>query len=88
MAERPTQSGLTQTFAVPDKDDIYDDPSIAPLEGALGSVEETDTLGLYSTNETIAVFFNSSYSLTVESQIITTPMPTLGLVIPTVATML
>jgi hypothetical protein len=88
MANRPRRSGLTQTSAVPDEDDIHDDPSIAPLEDTPGLAEETDTLGLYNTDETIAVFFNSSYSSTVESQSITTPTPTPGLVIPTVATTL
>jgi hypothetical protein len=68
MADQPRRSGLTQTSAVPDEDVIYHDPSIAPLEDSLGPAEETDTLGLYNTDETIAVFFNSSYSPTVESQ--------------------
>jgi hypothetical protein len=86
MADRPRRSGLTQTFAVPDEDDIYDDPSIAPLEDALGPTEETDTSGLYNTEETIPAFFNGSYSPTVESQSTTTPTPTPGPVVPTVAT--
>jgi hypothetical protein len=87
MANRPRRSGLTQTSAVPDEDDIDDDPSIAPLEDAPGPTEETDTLGIYNTDETIAMFFDSSYSPTVESQsTTTTPTPTPGPVIPTVAT--
>jgi hypothetical protein len=86
MADRPRRSGLTQTFAVPDEDDIYDDPSIAPLEDAPGPAEETDTSDLYNTEETITAFFNDSYSPTVESQSTTTPTPTPGLVVPTVAT--
>ena len=85
MASRPRRSGLTQTFAVPDEDDIYDDPPIAPLEDALGPTEETDTSGLYNTGETITAFFNGLYSPTVESQSTTTPTPTPGLVVPTVA---
>jgi hypothetical protein len=86
MADRPRLSGLTQTFAVPDEDDVYDDPSIAPLEDAPGPAEDTDNSGLYNTNETIAAFFNGSYSPTVESQSTTIPTPTPGPVIPTIAT--
>jgi hypothetical protein len=88
MADRLRRSGPTQTFAVPDEDDIYDDLSIAPLEDALGPTEETDTSGLYNTSETITAFFNGLYSLTVESQLTRTPTPTPGLVLPTVATTL
>ena len=44
MADRPRRSGLTQRFAVPDEDDIYDDPSIALLEDASGPAEETHAL--------------------------------------------
>lgn len=83
MADRPRRSGLTQRFAVPNEDDIYDDPSIVPLEDVPGPAEETNTFGLYKTNETIAAFFNGSHSLTVESQSTITPTPTLGLVIST-----
>lgn len=36
MADRTRRSSLTQTFAVPDEDDIYYDPSIAPLEDPSG----------------------------------------------------
>jgi hypothetical protein len=36
MADRPRRSGFTQTFTVPDEDDIYDNLSIAPLEDAPG----------------------------------------------------
>ena len=83
MANRPRRSGLTQRFAVPDEDDIYDNPSIVPLEDVPGPAEETDTFGLYKTNETIAAFFNGSHSPTVESQSTITPTPTPGLVIST-----
>lgn len=83
MADRPRRSGLTQRFAVPDEDDIYDDPSIVPLEDVPGPAEETDTFGLYKTNETIAAFFNGSHSPTVESQSTITPTPTPGPVIST-----
>jgi hypothetical protein len=86
MADRPRRSGLTQTFAVPDEDDIYDDPSIAPLEDAPGHTEETNASSLYNTNETITAFLNGSYSPTVESQLTTPPTPTPGLFIPTIAT--
>jgi hypothetical protein len=85
MADRPRRSGLTQTFAVPDEDDIYNDPSIALLEDASGPTEETDTSGLYNTDETITAFFNGSYSPTVESQSTTISTPTPGPVVPTIA---
>jgi hypothetical protein len=88
MADRPRRSGLTQTFAAPNEDDIYDDLTIAPLEDALGPTEETDTSGLYNTDETITAFFNGSYSLTVESQSTTISTPTPGPVVPTIATTL
>jgi hypothetical protein len=48
MADRPRRSSLTQTFAVTDEDDIYDDLSIAPLEDAPGPTEETSTSSLYN----------------------------------------
>ena len=65
MADQPRQSGLTQTFTVPNEDDIYDDPLIALLEDAPGPTEETNTSNLYNTKETVTMFFNSSYSPTV-----------------------
>jgi hypothetical protein len=86
MANQPRQSGLTQTFTVPNEDDMYDDPSIALLEDALRPTEETNTSGLYNTDETITAFFNSSYSPTVESQSTTISTPTPGPVVPTIAT--
>jgi hypothetical protein len=67
MADRPRRSGLTQIFAVPDEDDIYDNPSIVPLEDAPGYTEETNASSLYNTNEIITAFLNGSYSPTVES---------------------
>ena len=86
IVNRPRRSGPTQTFAVPKEDDIYDDPSITPLEDALKRTEETDTSGLYNAGETITAFFNGLYSPTVESQSTITPTPTPGLVLPTIAT--
>jgi hypothetical protein len=88
MADRPRRSGFTQTFTIPDEDDIYDNLSIALLEDAPGPAEETDTSSLYNTNETIAAFFNGSYNPTLENQSTTPPTPTPNPVIPIVATTL
>lgn len=54
MASRPRRSGLTQTFAIPNEDDIYDDASIAPLDES-GSTEDTDSPGLHDISETLEV---------------------------------
>ena len=61
MASRSRRSGLTQTFAVPDEDDIYDNASITPLEDAPRPAEETGTSSLHDINETIAAVSNNSY---------------------------
>ena len=52
MVNRPGRSRLTQPFAVPDEDDIYDDASIVPLDET-GTAEDTDDTSLVDINETI-----------------------------------
>jgi hypothetical protein len=71
MANHPRRSCLTQTFAVPDEDDIYDDASIAPLDES-GTAEDTDNTSLIDINETIAAFLNNTNS---QSQSTAPPMP-------------
>jgi hypothetical protein len=61
MANRPRRSRLTQTFAVPDEDDIYDNVLIAPLD-KLGTAEDTDNTSLVNSNERIAAFLNDADS--------------------------
>jgi hypothetical protein len=61
MANRPKRSRLTQTFAVPDKDNIYDNALIAPLDES-GTAEDTDDTSLIDINETIATFLNNADS--------------------------
>jgi hypothetical protein len=71
VANRPSRSRLTQAFAVPDEDDIYDDASIAPLDET-GTAEATDNNSLIDINETIAAFLHDADS---QSQSTATPMP-------------
>jgi hypothetical protein len=61
MANRPRRSRLTQTFAVPNEDDIYDDASIAPLDET-GTAEDTDNNSLIDINKTIAALLNDADS--------------------------
>ena len=77
MTNRPRRSGATQTFAVPDEDDIYDDSpaSTAQLEEEFKPVEDIDSPSFPNNNinETLAAFFydinsNSNSVPTVESQ--------------------
>ncbi|CAG5137353.1 uncharacterized protein ALTATR162_LOCUS72 [Alternaria atra] len=85
MTNRPRRSGATQTFAVPDEDDIYDNSpaSIALLEEEFGPVEDTNSPSFSDNNidETLAAFFydadsNSNSILTVESQSTAPSTPT------------
>jgi hypothetical protein len=77
MTNRPWRSGATQTFAVPDEDDIYNDSpaSIALLEEEFKPVEDTNSPSFpdNTINKTAAAFFydsdsNSNSIITVESQ--------------------
>jgi hypothetical protein len=61
MANRPRRSRLTQTFAVPNEDNIYDNASIAPLDES-GTAEDTDNTSLIDINERIAAFLNDADS--------------------------
>jgi hypothetical protein len=61
MANRPRRSRLTQTFAVPNEDDIYNDVSIAPLDES-GTAEDTENTSLININETIVAFLNNTDS--------------------------
>jgi hypothetical protein len=71
MANRPRRSRLTQTFAVPDEDDIYDNASITPLDES-GTAEDTDNTSLIDINERIAAFLNDADS---QSQLSAPPTP-------------
>jgi hypothetical protein len=77
MAYRPQRSGATQTFAVPDEDNIYNDSpaSIVLLEKEFKPVKDTNSPSFPNNNmnETLAAFFynansNNNSILTVESQ--------------------
>ena len=75
MTNRQRRSGATQTFAVPDEDDIYNDSlaSIAQLEGEFKPVEDINSPSFHNNiDKTLAAFFydinsNSNSVLTVES---------------------
>ena len=64
MAHRPRRSGATQTFAIPDEDDIYNDSSasIALLEEEFEPVEDTNSPSFPNNhmNKTLAAFFSST----------------------------
>jgi hypothetical protein len=74
MANRPRRSGLTQTFAVPNEDDIYDDASIAQLDES-GPTEDTDSSGLHDISETLAAFLNDANTPTIDDQSSVPPSP-------------
>ncbi|KAF7448758.1 Dimer-Tnp-hAT domain containing protein [Pyrenophora tritici-repentis] len=80
MANRPRRSRVTQTFAVPDEDDIYDNASIAPLDES-GTAEDTDNTSLIDINERIASFLNDA-----DSQSQSSAPPTPSPVIPATET--
>jgi hypothetical protein len=61
MANCPRRSHLTQIFAVPDENDIYDNASIALLDES-GTAENTDNTSLTDINKTIAAFLNNADS--------------------------
>jgi hypothetical protein len=61
MANCPRRSHLTQTFAIPDENDIYDNASIALLDES-GTAENTDNTSLTDINKTIAAFLNNADS--------------------------
>jgi hypothetical protein len=67
MTNRPRRSGLTQTFAIPHKDHIYEDASITSLD-ELGPTKDTDSPGLYDISETLTAFLNDANTLTIDSQ--------------------
>jgi hypothetical protein len=76
MTNRLRRSGATQTFAVPDDDNIYNDSPalIAQLEEEFKPVEDINSPSFpdNNINETLAAFFydinsNSNSVLTVES---------------------
>ncbi|KAF2829077.1 hypothetical protein CC86DRAFT_403732 [Ophiobolus disseminans] len=73
MANRPRRSRLTQTFAVPDKDDTYDDASIALLDDT-GTAEDTDNTSLIDINERIVAFLNDADTQS-QSTVPLTPLP-------------
>jgi hypothetical protein len=73
MANCPRRSRLTQTFAVPDEDDIYDDASIAPLDKT-GTAEDTNNTNLIDINKTITAFLNNANSQS-RSTAPLTPLP-------------
>ncbi|KAF2628304.1 hypothetical protein BU25DRAFT_458144 [Macroventuria anomochaeta] len=73
MANCPRRSHLTQTFVVPDEDDIYDDASIAPLDETR-TAEDTDNTSLIDINETIATFLTNADSQS-QSTAPLTPLP-------------
>jgi hypothetical protein len=79
MANRPRSSGATQTFAVPDEDDIYDHSpaSITLLEEEFEPVEDTNSPSFPNNdiNETLAAYFydgnsNSNSVPTVEASLL------------------
>jgi hypothetical protein len=61
MANRPRRSRLTQTFAVPNKDNVYDNALIAPLDES-GTAEDTNNTSLININERITAFLNDTDS--------------------------
>jgi hypothetical protein len=73
MANHSRRSRLTQTFAIPDEDDIYDDASIVPLDRT-GTAEDTDNTCLIDINMTIATFLNNANSQS-QSTAPPTPLP-------------
>jgi hypothetical protein len=58
MANRPRRGGLTQTFGVPNEDDIYDDALITLLDES-GPTEDTNSSGLHDISETLAAFLSN-----------------------------
>jgi hypothetical protein len=71
MAYRPRRSGATQTFAVPNKDNIYNNllASIALLEEEFKPVEDSNSPSFPNNNinETLAAFFYNANSNNIES---------------------
>jgi hypothetical protein len=70
MANRLRRSGLTQTFAIPSEEDIYDDETSNPPAFIEQSEQEYEPLGEDSypdIDETLATFLNDSTNLTVDS---------------------
>jgi hypothetical protein len=74
MTNRPQRSGLTQTFAIPHEDDIYEDASIAPLDES-GPTKDTDSSGLHDISETLAAFLADTKTPTIDSQSTALPSP-------------
>jgi hypothetical protein len=74
MVNRPRRSGLTQTFAIPHEDDIYEDASIASLD-ELGPTKDTDSPGLHDISETLAAFLDDANTPTIDSQSTAPPSP-------------
>jgi hypothetical protein len=70
MADRLRRSGLTQTFAVPSEEDIYDDETSNPLafiEQSEQEYEPPEEDSYPDIDETLAAFLNDSANLTVDS---------------------
>jgi hypothetical protein len=70
MADRLRRSGLTQTFAVPSKEDICDDETSNPpafIEQSEQEYEPPEEDSYPDIDETLAAFLNDSTNLTVDS---------------------
>jgi hypothetical protein len=79
MANRLRRSGLTQTFAIPSEEDIYDDETSNPPAFTEQSEQEYEPLeedSYPNIDETLAAFLNDSTNLTVDS-LSTVPLSTL-----------
>jgi hypothetical protein len=70
MANRLRRSGLTQTFAIPSEEDIYDDETSNPpafIEQSEQEYEPLEEDSYPDIDETLAAFLNDSTNLTVDS---------------------
>ena len=70
MADRLRRSGLTQTFAAPSEEDIYDDETSNPptfIEQSEQEYEPPEEDSYPDIDETLAAFLNDSTNLTVDS---------------------
>jgi hypothetical protein len=70
MANRLRRSGLTQTFAIPSEEDIYDNETNNPPTFAEQSEQEYEPPeedGYPNVDETLTTFLNDNTNLTVDS---------------------
>jgi hypothetical protein len=70
MANRLRRSGLTQTFAIPSKEDIYDNETNNPptfTEQSEQEYEPPEEDSYPDVDETLATFLNDNTNLTVDS---------------------